>query len=388
MRNEVCQPIVRTLFDHLESRSSWRVESTSAIPAANYSDPAHLAVEKERLFRRLPQVVALSSELSEPGSYITRDPLGLPVVVTRTRGGVLEALVNVCAHRGAQVVRGAGCSRRLTCPYHSWSYDHDGTLVAVPDASAFPEVVVPGPGMARLPVVEESGLVWIIPDPTAEPDDPGLGVADGLGAVADDLDNFGLDTMAHWATHRFELDLNWKLVIDTFLEPYHFASLHRNTVGPFFMANLCVAERFGSHVREVLPRKTLTELTDVPPEEWDLVPHSAMVYVLAPNTVFVMQLDHVETWRVYPNGDDPAKCICDLDFYIQRDSEASERHWERNWNLTIDTVIDEDFAAMAGAQRGFSTGVLEHLTVGTNEPALGMFHESLADALALEEPIP
>jgi len=381
MRNAVCQPIVRTILDHLENRQSWQVDSTTHIPAGNYADPAHLTLEKEQLFRRLPQVMALSSELAEPGSHVTRDPLGLPIIVSRTRDGEIAACVNVCAHRGAQVVEGAGCSRRMTCPYHSWGYDHDGTLAAVPDAGAFADVEVPGPGLRRLPAFEANGLVWVIPDLGAAPEAEDLGVAAGLGPIADDLDNFGLGQMQHWRTHRFELELNWKLVIDTFLEPYHFASLHPTTVGPYFIPNLCFAERFGSHVREILPRKSLVELHEMAPGDWDIVPHSAMVYVLFPNTVFVMQLDHVETWRVYPDGDDPGRSICDLDFYIPLDSEAPERHWDRNWRLTIDTVIDEDFHAMAGAQRGLATGALDAIVAGANEPALGMFHRSLADAL-------
>lgn len=382
MRNAVCQPIIRTVFDHLERKRSWRVDSATRVPARNYTDPTHLELEKDRLFRRLPQVMALSSELAEPGAYVTRDPLGVPIVISRTRSGEIAACLNVCAHRSAQVATGSGCSRRLTCPYHAWSYEHDGTLAAIPDTEAFAEVAVPGPGLRRLPAFEANGLVWVIPDVDIHPPGEDLGVPSNLGPIADDLDNFGLDRMRHWQTHRFELELNWKLVIDTFLEPYHFASLHPTTVGPYFIPNLCVAERFGPHVREILPRKSITELEDVPAEEWDVVPHSAMVYVLFPNTVFVMQLDHVETWRVYPDGNDPSRSICDLDFYVPLDSEAPDRHWERNWRLTIDTVIDEDFHAMAGAQRGLASGAHESIVAGRNEPALGMFHRSLADALS------
>jgi len=267
---------------------------------------------------------------------------------------------------------------RLTCPYHAWSYDLDGTHLALPDPKAFPEVSVPRPGLRPLPLTEAHGSLWLTPRFDASPPAP------GLGAIADDLDHYALDAHQHWRTHRFELALNWKLVIDTFLEGYHFASLHRTTVGPLFIANLCFAERIGSHVREVLPRRSLTELRDQPPETWDLVPHSAIVYVLFPNTVLVMMIDHVETWRVYPDASDPGRSICDLDFYIPDGpvDEPALRHWELNWQLTLDTVIQEDFAAMEGVQRGLASGALERLTFGANEPALILYHEALSDALA------
>ncbi len=379
MRNDVAQPIVRTLLDHLAEGRSWTTEP-SRVPASAYADPAHLARERATLFTSWPQVIALSPDLPEPGSTLTRDTLGVPVVLTRDQAGEVHAAVNVCAHRGAQVVAsGRDCARRLTCPYHAWTYGLDGELVGLPDRSSFPDVAVPGPGLRPLAVRESHGVIWVVPDP----DEADRDVDPSLGAIADDLDHFGIDRHRYWRSHRFELDLNWKLVIDTFLEPYHFASLHRNTVGPLFVANLCHADRFGYHVREVLPRRSLDLLRADQPDTWDVVPHSALVYVLFPNTVFVMQIDHIETWRVVPDPVDPARSICDLDFYIPDTpmTESAARHWERNWQLTIDTVIDEDFAAMAGVQRSYSSGAIESARIGANEPALAMFHAALADAL-------
>jgi nitrite reductase/ring-hydroxylating ferredoxin subunit len=381
MRNDVAQPIVRILLEHLAEQRPWTIPS-STVPARNYADAAHLAVEREALFTRLPQVVALSPDLPQPGSTLTRDTLGFPVVLTRDDAGAVHAFANVCAHRGAQVVvDGRDCQRRLTCPYHAWTYGLDGTLVGLPDRGSFPDVRVPGSGLQRLPVHEEHGVIWLVPVIGADLAD--VETDPGLGAIADDIDSFDIPAHQYWRSHRFELSMNWKLVIDTFLEPYHFSSLHRNTVGPIFVANLCYADRSGRHVREVLPRKTIVELAEQPPDTWDLVPESALVYVLFPNTVLVMQIDHIETWRVVPDPTDPARSICDLDFYIPTGpmTESATRHWERNWQLTIDTVITEDFAAMAGVQRGLVSGAIDSIRIGANEPALGLFHAALGEAL-------
>lgn len=396
MRNDTSQPIIKTLLAQAAQGRSWRTKP-SAAPAATYADPEWLAAERRTLFGPLPQVVALSPDLPEPGSYLTRDNLAVPLLVIRGDDGVVRAFANVCAHRGAEVVgEERGCSRRFSCAYHAWTYGTDGRLVGLPDRDAFPDIDTPGPGLRTLPTVEDHGVIWVTPDPAGGPTP-----RPELGPIADDLDSFDIGAHRHWRSHRFDLALNWKLVIDTFLEPYHFASLHKNTVGPLFIPNLCFAERFGPHVREVLPRRTLTELGDQPPEQWDLVPHTALVYVLFPNTVFVMQIDHVETWRVTPDPQDPGRSVCDLDFYIpdvptngptgerqisEQMSESAARHWERNWKLTIDTVIEEDFAAMAGAQRGLASGALDQLRFGSNEPALTMFHEAVADAVDGRDP--
>jgi nitrite reductase/ring-hydroxylating ferredoxin subunit len=377
MRSETTRSIVRTLLTHHAERRSWTTNSTN-IDASVYTDRDHLAREQASLFRRWPQAVALSSDLPRPGSSITRDGLRIPLMLTRTEDGSVHALANVCAHRGAPLSAGRSC-RRLTCPYHAWSYDLEGTLVSLPDRRAFPGISVPRPGLRRMPVVEQDGVIWVIPDvgATATPEPR-------LGAFGDELAGFGIAAMRPWRSRRFDLSFNWKLAIDTFLESYHFGSLHHDTVGPLFLPNLCHAERVGPHVREVLPRRTLPALVVQPPEHWDLVPHSALIYVLFPNTVLVMQLDHIELWCVHPDPVDPGRSWCELSFYVPDvpSTDSSERHWQRCWDLTIDTVIEQDFAMMAGVQRGLASGVLGDLHVGANEPALGLFHAALDDAMA------
>lgn len=382
MRNSVCQPIVRELFDHLDRGESYKTERVD-VPARDYWDPTALAAEQRRLFSGMPQAVAISADLPGPGSYLTRDLFSVPLVVIRGEDGTVGAFANVCSHRGSQVVPdGRGKGRRFACPYHGWTYDTGGDLVAVPDSASFPDVCVPGQGMPPLPAVEENGVVWVYP-PGALATMP----TDRLGAIADDFDNFGIDAYRYWRSHRFELDLNWKLVIDTFLEGYHFSSLHRDTVAKFFLPNIGVAERFGHNVRAVLPRKSLLELRDQAPEDWDVVPHSAMVYLLFPSTVLVMQIDHIETWRVVPDPNDPTKSTAELDFFVPDEppTDETELHWEKNWKVTIDTVINEDFAAMASVQRGASSGMIDTLRIGANEPGLGFFHQAYADVMA-EQP--
>jgi nitrite reductase/ring-hydroxylating ferredoxin subunit len=386
MRNEAAQPIVRLLLDHADAGKPWMAPDLADgadFPAAVYADGQHLALERERLFGRLPQVVALSADLPESGSFVTRDQFRIPLLLSRGRDGRVRALANVCAHRGGQVVADErGCRRRHACSYHAWTYDEAGTLVAVPDKGSFPTVAVPGPGLRSVPVVESQGLIWVVPTVSSE-DAIDLPPPD-LGPIGEDFDHYDVASHQHWRSHRFDLALNWKLVIDTFLEPYHFASLHRDTVGPIFFPNVCHAQRHGRHLREVIPRRSLAELARTAPETWDVVPHSAIVYVLFPSTVFVMQIDHIETWRVWPHPHDPGRSFCDLDFYVPNapETESARRHWENNWRLTIDTVEHEDFHAMAGVQRGVASGALDRVRFGANEPALIMFHQALEEAMA------
>ncbi len=96
--------------------------------------------------------------------------------------------------------------------------------------------------------------------------------------------------------------MNWKLVIDTFLETWHVATLHKETVGPIFQPNVNAFDAFGRNGRLIIPRRSLLEKKSEPESSWDLLTHSAIVYTLFPNALLVWQGDHVETWRSFPVG--------------------------------------------------------------------------------------
>lgn len=376
--------IIRRLLDHLDRAEPFRSDDTASVPASIYTSDEELAFEQETILSTWPQLVALSSDLPEPNSFVVRDSTGASVVLTRGADGVVRAFANVCRHRGSRVAEDRGNTLRLVCPYHAWSYSLDGSLWKVPDNESFPGVEPGSCGLPQLPCVEVAGTIWVNPTIGAELTEEQ--VRTSLGTYADDFEALDIPYYVHWRQHRFDLEFNWKLLIDTFFEPYHFPVLHRNTVGPIFVSNLCFADREGHHVREVLPRKTITRLADQPQSEWDLIPQSAIVYYMFPNTVMVVQVDHLETWRIRPVDGHPGRCVCELDFYIPPSTmdDRALNHWQKNWDLTINTVIDEDFHTMAGAQKNLASGSLDRLTFGRNEPALALFHAAVADALESE----
>ena len=159
--------------------------------------------------------------------------------------------------------------------------------------------------------------------------------------------------------------------------------MHQDSISPIFYSNLCLFQPFGSHLRVAYPRRTIESLRDLPEEGWDFVEHSALVYVLFPNTVFVVQADHLEIWRIYPDEKRADRSEIFLDFLIpQPATSASARsHWERNLELVLQVVQEEDFPTGEGIQRGFGSGAQSHLTYGRNEPALSYFEERVSQML-------
>ena len=102
MKNSAWQPIVKTILEHHRSGKPWTTEPAT-IPAEVYTCRDHLAAER-RMLESNPQVVGLSADLPEKGSYFTRDNLEVPLVVMRGEDGVIRAFANVCLNRCAQVV--------------------------------------------------------------------------------------------------------------------------------------------------------------------------------------------------------------------------------------------------------------------------------------------
>ena len=375
--------LVQKILQHIDAGTTQLADETYANPVSNYTSRDQLSKEINLLFRQQPLLVGLSCQLPELGDFLTFDYTGVPLLVVRGQDGVVRSFLNVCRHRGARVAEGHGnTGKRFRCPYHGWSYDTNGGLVGIPDRQSFSTVDRSTCGLVPVPVAESDGMIWTCATPAeTRVKSTKLDIQDQLAGLGPELRSYNVANYHHYASRALYLKMNWKLVIDTFLEPYHFGVLHKNSISPIFFSNLCLFHAFGPHLRVTYPRRTIESLRSLPEAEWDLVTHTALVYVLFPNTVFVVQADHLEIWRVYPMDNAIDRSVIVLDFLIPEPvvSESARAHWESNLELVIRTVSDEDFPTGEGIQFGFGSGAQSHLTYGRNEPALAYFEQTVSN---------
>ena len=151
---------------------------------------------------------------------------------------------------------GVDNTRRLTCPYHAWSYGLDGALRGVPQRDRFPGFDPASAGLQPLPVSEQSGLVVVGLRPDVEVE----GFLDPLG---DEYSWLGYDRYRSGSERTFHNAANWKLTVDLNVEAYHVPSLHRDSLLPF-LADHCAVDTFGPHCRMAVPFKGIENLADVP----------------------------------------------------------------------------------------------------------------------------
>lgn len=380
MKRETQTALMARVLRHLADGTTDLAPEVQRNLASSYSCPERLQQEETILFQNLPLVMAMSCQLPNPGDRLTNDLTGIPVLVVRGEDGRIRAFVNSCSHRGARLAEGSSHGRNFVCPYHAWTFNLEGQLKGIPDERSFPGVNKCAHGLTPLPASEHNGMIWVVPNPDAPLD---LDIGGYLGGLDEELGSFDLAKHHHYECREIRHKMNWKLAIDTFLEPYHLGVLHRNTVAPLFFSNICLFDSFGKHLREVLVRRSVETQKEIPPAEQDLIAHNTLVYVLFPNTVFVVQVDHIETWRVYPIKGKVDECVMYLDFFTPNpiDSDSARRYWSRNMDLTIRTVCEEDFPTCEGMQVAFGSGARKEIVYGRNEPALAHFQRTVRQTL-------
>jgi phenylpropionate dioxygenase-like ring-hydroxylating dioxygenase large terminal subunit len=374
--------LLKRLLHHLDNRTTALAEAPWRNEVAVYSDPQHAAREQTLLFRQWPLLMGFASEWPTPGSFRTDDYAGVPLLIVRDRDGRLRAFLNVCRHRGAKVAQGCGKARLFVCPYHAWSYDLAGKVIGIPDERNFPDVRRERSTLTPLPIAEKYGLVWVMPAPAADAAtefdiDPWLG---GLGA---DLASYDFSSWAFYDKRIVPESMNWKILVDTFHEAYHIGFLHKDSLKEILHGNVTDFVPFGYNHRLVVPRKKLDRLKAEPEQSWDLMWNTSIIYSLFPNTLLIVQGDHVELARIFPREERVDRAVMELALYVPKapTSEEERTHWDRNMELVLDVVTGEDFPAGRTIQMGLTSGAQTHLVYGRNEPAMIHYHRSLREVL-------
>lgn len=346
-------------------------------PARAYHDPAALADELAAVWRTGWVVAGLTADVATPKSYLTVDLTGVPVVVTRDRDGVLRALSNVCRHRGMILAEGCGPTMALSCPNHAWTYGLDGRLKGAPRSSVEEDF---DPSTIRLPeyaVFEWGPFLLVNLDPDAEPPLAELALMDATLADA------GLDLALMRRSGDvvdWNIEANWKIVIENYLECYHCAWVHRDFSEVFDVLEYrYAAEPVGDLLASTAPVKKQPQqllATDGPSVDshWYLLFPGATVNVYP--GVGAVEL----TWYWPVDADTTGARTVVL---VAPDATPD---YERQVTGLLMQVGEEDNIVCEGMHRGMRSGSLDRVRVlPGNEPLIAHFHGLLAERVAYQE---
>ncbi|MFN3260148.1 MAG: aromatic ring-hydroxylating oxygenase subunit alpha [Pikeienuella sp.] len=221
-----------TRFDRIEALDDLRANvavpfrRARAMPRSVYTSPEFMALEIERIFAREWLCAGRASALAAPGDYLTMEIAGYPIIVLRDREGGLRALSNVCLHRMSTLLEGQGHIRAISCPYHAWSYNLDGSLRGAPGMAANEDFCKAD---YRLPAFRcEEWLGWIMV--TVNPDAPP--VAEQLSELGSLVKHYGMENYVESFRETLTWNTNWKVLAENFMESYHVPVCHNGTIGP------------------------------------------------------------------------------------------------------------------------------------------------------------
>ncbi len=384
-REAAARELLARMVAHAAARQTDRSEGPLAVPATAYTCPDRFRAEQQKLFRELPLVAGLSRDIPNPGDVMLFEAAGPSILVGRARDGSVRAFRNMCTHRGAKLLLGdeATCARRprLTCPFHAWTFDLEGKLIAQPGKAGFEGHAEGARDLLPVSAQEWNGLIFVQREGE-------IHLEAHLADFAPVLAMLELDKAEPVKRGHMDCAANWKYALDTYGEGYHFASLHPGNIGITHMSDVGVFDPFGRHHRISFPTKAMADLAAVPSEEWPASDYGG-VHFLFPNTViFVGSVEpgktFIQLFRLFPQS--VGQMRCQFAVYAPggvRD-ETHRLENEMGYDLTKQVVETEDyrqseqsFANLLAAPAGFN------VILGSNEIALQRLQRNIADVLGV-----
>ena len=337
-----------------------------SLPGWIYHDAEFFEHERRALFRSAWQPVCHLSDIPRPGDFHTLEFLGESVVVLRAEQGAVRAFHNVCRHRAARLLDGpAGhCGRRITCPYHAWTYALDGRLVAVPQRDSFPGLDMAQHGLKSLEHEVYMGFVFVRFA-------PGLpSVREMAAPYEHELSAYRLEELVPLG--RVSLrprPVNWKNVADNFSDGLHINVAHPGLTRLFgrgygIEARPWIDKMWGvlrdtpsSNWSERMYQRLLPPIEGLPPERQRLWTY----FKLWPNVAFDIYPDQIDFFQMLPVS--PTETMIREVAYVHPDARPEMRaarylNWRINRRVSLEdkALIERVQAGMASSS--YSMGPL------------------------------
>ena len=355
-------------------------EKGFGLPAWIYRDPEFFELEKQHIFRTSWHLVCHQNDIPATGDYHTFEILGESVMAVRGDDGQIRSFHNVCRHRASRLLDGpkGQCGRRITCPYHAWTYSLDGRLIGVPFKETFRDFDPKKSGLAALDQEVFMGFVFVRFA-------PGLpSVREMAAPYLDELAVYRMEELVPQGRVTLRSrHVNWKNVADNYSDGLHINVAHPGLTRLFgkgygIEAQPWIDKMWGalrdvpsSNWSERLYQKLLPAVDTLPPERQRLWTY----FKLWPNVAFDIYPDQIDFMQFVPVS--PTETLIREIAYVHPDSRREMRAARYlNWRINRKVNL-EDKALIERVQAGMSSSSFTMGPLSENEVCLRSFAQRL-----------
>ncbi|HWG61420.1 MAG TPA: aromatic ring-hydroxylating dioxygenase subunit alpha [Streptosporangiaceae bacterium] len=327
------------------------------LPRAAYVDPAVFAWEQDHFFGGGWLCVGRSEQVPAPGDVRAEQIGAGGVLLARAEDGVLRGFANFCRHRCHELLPGGSAAQEsvIICPYHSWTYNLNGSLRAAAGFKNRPGFDADAWGLVEMPVQEWHGLVFVDGSGTAGP------LADSLGSLEELVAPYEPERLVVRGRHDYEVASNWKILTENYHECYHCPMIH---------PELCKVSPPKSGENYAAPGTWVGGWMDLRDEmatmSLDGTSHGmalrnldthglrTVIYVnVFPNVLLSLHPDYVMTHRLTPLAADRTRIECTWAFAPEA---AGQADFDPGYAVDFwDITNHQDWHACESVQRGLAS---------------------------------
>jgi len=373
------------LLEQLNDIAARPFGQATILPREFYVSDEVLAREEDRIFAREWHCIGRTADIPNPGDYVT-DQLGAqPVFTLRDKQGAVRTFANVCRHRMMRLLEGSGNAKRIVCPYHSWSYGHDGALIGAPHAKYFEQFDKSKFCLPEIRTEVWQGFIYVTLNSEAK------SVASRVAPLDDLIDRFQMADYVPIVTEDHVWDTNWKLLTENYMESYHLPYIHKGTVGGHFPVEDCIfpEESPGDFTYSTFTKAEGSAYGRAHPDntrlegEWR---HTNVLPVIFPAHMFTLAPDYMWYLSLRPKGTGQVHIRYSASLAPEVVAAMAEPEREIRWAVEfLDKVNLEDKDVVEAAYRGARAPLTEAGPIHQLERSIHHFIIYLADRLSAGE---
>ena len=344
------------------------IEKAHGLPNECYTSEKYLIIERERVFQDKWTAIGIGSSVPNPGDALPYNLLGIPLIILRDKERKIRVFHNVCSHRGHKLL-GKPCSLKnlLRCPYHSWSYDLEGKLVATPHIGGLNIHESEKFEKSKSNLKEVRSKIWMdiifinINNNEIEFDEYIRPLEDRWLKFITKDDQNSLIYSRDYGYFNLDVKSNWKFAIENYCESYHLPWIHPelnkvSNISDHYhiqgLPNRYAGQGSNKYEQPLKGNKSFANFSNWPKE----FSKNSEYIALFPNVMIGLHIDHFYVFWLEPISVNETKEHLAM-YYIGEESangkefESMRKENSRFWK----DVMSEDIKAIEGMQEGRSS---------------------------------